>query len=368
MLNVMIVIGTRPEAIKLAPVVLELQKREETAPIVVATGQHREMLDQVLDLFSIKPDYNLQLMVPNQTLYHVTGKAVLGFEKILAENTPDIILVQGDTTTSFIGGLSAFYGKIPVGHVEAGLRTANKYSPFPEEINRRLVSVLADYHFAPTESNRQNLLAEGIAPDRILVTGNTGIDALFMTVDKHFENNLIPAGGYEKLILMTAHRRENFGQPIRDIFTAVAAIAEKNPNVLIVYPVHLNQHVRKPAEEILGSRSNIRLLEPAGYAEFVNLMAKADVILTDSGGIQEEAPSLGKPVLVLRNETERPEAVAAGTVKIVGTDTRTIIEECERLLHDGAAYNAMARAHNPYGDGKGAPRIVDFLIDTLYAS
>jgi UDP-N-acetylglucosamine 2-epimerase (non-hydrolysing) len=365
MIKVMVVMGTRPEAIKLVPVVKELKNRPDTSTIVVATGQHREMLDQVLGLFRIEPDYKLNLMIPNQTLFHVTGKTILGFEDVLDSADPDVILVQGDTTTSFIGGLAGFYRKIPIGHVEAGLRTGDRYSPFPEEINRRLISVLTDYHFAPTTRNRDNLINEGIPADRIIVTGNTGIDTLFMTVNQDYHHEFLSDYDYKCLILMTAHRRENFGMPMCHIFEAVAELAINNPNFLIVYPVHLNQNVQQPAHQILGKISNIRLLEPLAYYPFVNLMAKADLILTDSGGIQEEAPSLGKPVLVLRNETERPEAVEAGTVKMVGTDKERIILESERILNDEKVYQRMARAHNPYGDGKSAPRIVDFLLKHL---
>ena len=361
----MIVMGTRPEAIKLVPVVKELKNRPDTSTVVVATGQHREMLDQVLGLFLIKPDFKLNLMIPNQTLFHVTGKAILGFESVLDSADPDVILVQGDTTTSFIGGLAGFYRQIPVGHVEAGLRTGDKYSPFPEEINRKMLSVLTDYHFAPTIRNRDNLLNEGVSDERIIVTGNTGIDTLFMTVNKDYHHEFLTDYHYDRLILMTAHRRENFGMPMRCIFEAVANLARRNPGFLIVYPVHLNQNVQQPAHQILGEIANVRLLDPLSYYPFVNLMAKADLILTDSGGIQEEAPSLGKPVLVLRNETERPEAVEAGTVKMVGTDRERIVAESERILYDEKVYQGMARAHNPYGDGKSAPRIVDFLLKQL---
>ena len=361
----MVVLGTRPEAIKLAPVIIELRNRPQTTPIVVATAQHREMLDQVLRLFRITPDFDLDLMVPDQTLFHVTGKAIRGFEKVLKQTNPDVILVQGDTTTSFIGALAGFYEKIPVGHVEAGLRTGNKYSPFPEEINRKLVSVLTDYHFAPTKSNEQNLLNESIPQESIVVTGNTVIDALLMTVQDGFEHDFLASEKYEKLILVTAHRRENFGQPIKNICQAIREIAQGNPHLLFVYPVHLNRNVQIPAHAILDGLANVKLLPPLDYLPFVNLMAKAAIILTDSGGIQEEAPSLGKPVLVLRNETERPEAVEAGTVKVLGTDKERIIYETMRLLNDHAAYERMSRSHNPYGDGKASQRIVDFLLKNI---
>jgi UDP-N-acetylglucosamine 2-epimerase (non-hydrolysing) len=364
-LKVMVVLGTRPEAIKLAPVILELRKRSETTPIIVATAQHREMLDQVLRQFDIQPDFDLNLMVPDQTLFHVTGKAIKGFEKVLKNAAPDIIIVQGDTTTSFIGALAGFYERIPVGHVEAGLRTGNKYFPFPEEINRKLVSVLADYHFAPTKKNRQNLLKEGIQSENIIITGNTVIDALLSTVKKDFKHEVLSSYVYDKLLLITAHRRENFGQPLEDICKAIRILAESHPRFLFVYPVHMNSNVQKPANTHLSNLSNVILLAPLDYRTFVNLMARADLILTDSGGIQEEAPSLGKPVLVLRNETERPEAVDAGTVKVVGTDKEKIISETVYLLTNPEAYERMARAHNPYGDGKASKRIVDFLIEEV---
>lgn len=362
----MVILGTRPEAIKLAPVILELQKRPETVPIVVATAQHREMLDQVLDLFEICPDFDLNLMVPDQTLFHVTGKAINSFEKVLKETIPDIILVQGDTTTSFIGSLAGFYEKIPVGHVEAGLRTGNKYFPFPEEINRKLISVLTDYHFAPTERNRENLLREGVPPGKIIITGNTVIDALFMTVEHDFEHEVLTSREYDKFILITAHRRENFGQPLEDICKSIREMAQNHPRFLFVYPVHLNTNVKKPTKAYLGDLQNVRLLPPLDYRTFVNLMAKADLVLTDSGGIQEEAPSLGKPVLVLRNETERPEAVEAGTVKVIGTKKEKIVSETLFLLNNSDAYAKMARAHNPYGDGKASIRIVNFLLEKYF--
>jgi UDP-N-acetylglucosamine 2-epimerase (non-hydrolysing) len=299
--KVMVVMGTRPEAIKLAPVVLELAARLPVKPLVVATAQHREMLDQVLDLFGIRPDYDLNLMVSNQSLFHVTEKAIGGFEKVISETEPGLILVQGDTTTAFVGALAGYYGKIPVGHVEAGLRTGNKYSPFPEEINRRLVSVIADVHFAPTERNRANLMSEGVPEQAIVVTGNTVIDALKMTAARPLDRRPVDASSYEKTVLITAHRRENFGKPLQEICEAVREMSLKRPSFLFVYPVHLNTHVQETANAVLRGLSNVVLLPPMEYHPFVHLMAKADLILTDSGGIQEEAPSLGKPVLVLRN-------------------------------------------------------------------
>jgi UDP-N-acetylglucosamine 2-epimerase (non-hydrolysing) len=363
--TVMVIFGTRPEAIKLAPVIVALRKYPDIHPLVVATAQHREMLDQVLDVFNIQPDVDLDLMKPDQSLFHITGKAIQALESVMKANTPDCILVQGDTTTSFIGALAGFYKKVPVAHVEAGLRTGNKYSPFPEEINRRLVSVIADYHFVPTESNRKNLLNENIPPEKIFITGNTVIDALLMTVDDRFECDLFQSSVFEKCILITAHRRENFGQPLITICESIRILALENPNWLFIYPVHLNSNVQVPVNTILNNVANVRLVPPMDYRTFVNVMAKADLILTDSGGIQEEAPSLGKPVLVLRNETERPEAVAAGTVKIVGTNLEKIISETRILLTHPDAYDRMAYAHNPYGDGKAAERIVHILRDKI---
>ncbi len=359
----MVIMGTRPEAIKLASVILELKKRTETTPVVVVTAQHREMLDQVLHIFDIRPDMDLNLMIPDQTLFDVTGNAIKSFEKVMDKTGPDIILVQGDTTTSFIGALAGFYKKIPIGHVEAGLRTGNKYFPFPEEINRKLVSVLADYHFAPTAGNQQNLIHEGIPSEKITITGNTVIDALLMTVKKPYDKQILIRSDHKKLILITAHRRENFGQPLNNICQSIRKMAEDNPHFHFVYPVHLNQNVQKPVYRYLANLPNVQLLPPLDYHAFVNLMSKADMILTDSGGIQEEAPSLGKPVLVLRNETERPEAVKAGTVKIVGTDQKTIISETLQLLNNPDAYLKMTQAKNPYGDGQASIRIVDVLIE-----
>jgi len=363
--KVMVVMGTRPEAIKLAPVVLELKKCTDMLPVVVATAQHREMLDQVLAHFQIEPDIDLNLMIPNQTLFHITGEAVRRFETVFQKTKPDLILVQGDTTTSFIGALAGFYEKIVVGHVEAGLRTGNKYFPFPEEVNRKLVSVLADYHFAPTRSNRKNLIEEGIAPENIIVTGNTVIDALFLTVDDDFTSEVLSSRGYDRFILITAHRRENFGKPLENICKAVRQMALAHLNWIFLYPVHLNKHVQEPVRRILSDLNNVQLLDPMDYYTFANYMAGIDLILTDSGGIQEEAPSLGKPVLVLREETERPEAVEAGTVKVIGTDLKTIVSETEHLLESKEVYEQMARAHNPYGDGKASEKIIAFIRNIL---
>jgi UDP-N-acetylglucosamine 2-epimerase (non-hydrolysing) len=359
--SVMVVVGTRPEAIKLAPVILELKKRPAFRTFVVATAQHREMLDQVLEIFRIRPDADLDLMTPNQTLFDVTGRAVKAFEAVLAEARPDCVLVQGDTTTAFVGALAAFYHRAAVGHVEAGLRTGDKYFPFPEEINRKLVTDIADFHFAPTESNRRNLLAEGVPDAAIAVTGNTVIDALLMTVERGFTPKGFDLPEHQGLILVTAHRRENFGEPIESVFHAVRELAGLYPRHLFVYPVHMNRNVQKPANEILSGIPNVLLLPPLDYRTFSNLMAMSTLVLTDSGGIQEEAPALGKPVLVLRNETERPEAVEAGTVMLVGPDRDRIVKEARRLLDDRSAYDRMARAVNPYGDGKASARIADFL-------
>ncbi|MFC1569368.1 non-hydrolyzing UDP-N-acetylglucosamine 2-epimerase [bacterium] len=361
----MVIMGTRPEAIKLAPVVLELKKQSDIQPVIVATAQHREMLDQVLAHFQIEPDIDLDLMIPNQTLFHLTGEIIRRFEAVFRKIRPDLILVQGDTTTSFIGALAGFYEKVRVGHVEAGLRTGNKYSPFPEEINRKLVSVLADYHFAPTQGNQKNLIAEGVAPENIIVTGNTVIDALHLTVDDHFTSDILSSQNYDRFILITAHRRENFGKPLENICEAVRQMAMLHSNWIFIYPVHLNKNVQEPVRRILSDVNNVKLLDPMDYYTFANYMAGADLILTDSGGIQEEAPSLAKPVLVLRDETERPEAVEAGTVKVIGTNLKTIISETEVLLKSKEVYEQMARAHNPYGDGKASERIVAFIRNAI---
>jgi UDP-N-acetylglucosamine 2-epimerase (non-hydrolysing) len=359
--KVLVVVGTRPEAIKLAPVILELRKRPRFKTRVIATAQHREMLDQVLELFKIRPDTDLNLMTPDQTLYDVTAKAVQAFDAVMKRERPDAVLVQGDTTTAFAGALSGYYGHVKVGHVEAGLRTGNKYFPFPEEINRKLVTVLSDFHFAPTESNKRNLLREGVPESAVAVTGNTVIDALLMTVDRDFQPDGFSLPDHDRMVLITAHRRENFGSPLESILLAVKDLATRYPRHLFVYPVHLNRNVHQPAHAILGRTDNVLLLPPLDYRTFSNLIARAHLILTDSGGIQEEAPSLGKPVLVLRNETERPEAVEAGTVKIVGPHREKIVAEAMNLLDNPEAYDRMARAVNPYGDGKASVRIADFL-------
>lgn len=363
--KILVVFGTRPEAIKMAPVVKELQRYPGNFSVTVcATAQHREMLDSVLNLFSIEPDYDLNIMQKNQSLFQIASSTLGKIQPVLEEVKPDIVLVQGDTSTAFIVSLAGFYLKIPVGHVEAGLRTNDKNNPFPEEINRRLISHVADLHFAPTETARNYLLAEGISPENIHVTGNTVIDALLMTVnDKFVMPPELKAVDFEnsKIILVTAHRRENFGEPLRNICLALKDMAQHDDNLQIVYPVHLNPNVRRVVYDMLDDVENIFLTEPMDYEMFVNLMNKAYLILTDSGGIQEEAPSLGKPVLVLRNVTERPEAVEAGTAKVVGTEKENIIVATRELLDNKEEYDRMANIRNPYGDGTASKRIVKIL-------
>ncbi len=366
--------GTRPEAIKMAPVVLELQKHDEIESLVCVTAQHREMLDQVLNLFDIKPEYDLDLMAPNQDLFDITAKVLLGLRDVLRKAKPDVVLVHGDTTTCFAAGLAAFYEGVKVGHVEAGLRTGNLRAPFPEEANRTLVGRLADLHFAPTPKSKQNLLDEGVPEDKIVVTGNTVIDALLIVRDKvnskpeaewteKFGEQLFQRiiDKERKLILITGHRRENFGQGFIDLCNAIKELAEKHPDWDLIYPVHLNPNVQKPVFEILNDINNVFLIDPLDYAPFVWMMDHSDLILTDSGGIQEEGPSLGKPVLVMREVTERPEAVDAGTVLLVGTDKSKIVDGVEKVLLDKDVYERMSMAHNPYGDGKSSQRIIRSL-------
>ena len=370
--NILVVFGTRPEAIKMAPVIHELHKYRGIGVINVSVSQHVEMLRHVLNVFDIKVEHNLRTMSRNQTLFSISVKALEGFSRLLSRIKPDIILVQGDTTSAFMGALSAYYHKIPVAHIEAGLRTNVKYSPFPEEINRRLIGVIADFHFAPTKVAYNNLVKENVREDNIFVTGNTVIDALFETTNKGFDlrqisNNVLVRQIAEidfkkKIVLITAHRRENFGKPFKDICQAVKVLAMNNNNIEIIYPVHLNSNVYKPAHKILGNITNIHLIRPLEYDIFVHLMRRSYLILTDSGGVQEEAPSLGKPVLVLRNVTERPEAVTAGVVKLVGTDKDKIIREAQKLIDSRSAYAKMASSLNPYGDGKAASRIVKCLL------
>ena len=364
-IKVMTVFGTRPEAIKMAPVVLELGKRPEIEPVVTVTAQHREMLDQVLNLFGIQPRYDLDIMAKDQTLFDITTRAMMGLSKVLREAKPDLVLVHGDTTTTFAGALSAYYAQIPVGHVEAGLRTGNKYSPFPEEMNRRLTGAIADLHFAPTATARDNLLAEGVEPGLIFVTGNTVIDALYHTVkeDFVFEGEL---GGIDfrgkRIVLVTTHRRENLGEPMRHVYKALKRIAAEFDDVLIVFPVHRNPKVREVVAEELGNVSSCLLIDPLDYEPFANLMERAHLILTDSGGVQEEAPAVGKPVLVLRDPTERPEALTAGTVKLIGTAEERVYAETKLLLSDSSEYRHMAEATSPYGDGKASGRIADAIL------
>lgn len=366
MIKVMTVFGTRPEAIKMAPVVLELQKHaDQIQTIVAVTAQHRQMLDQVLDLFQITPDYDLDIMSQGQTLYDITTKSLMGLKDVLAKEKPDLVLVHGDTTTTFAGALASYYQQVPVGHVEAGLRTGDIYSPFPEEMNRKLTGAIAAIHFAPTATAKANLLKENVNPSHIYVTGNTVIDALMMTVagDYDFGDDLKDVDFHNhRVILLTTHRRENLGEPMRHIYKALRRIIEEILDTEIVFPVHRNPLVRKVVEEELAGDDRIHLIDPMEYEPFANLMSLSSLVLTDSGGIQEEAPSLGKPVLVLRNTTERPEAVEAGTVRLIGTDKDVVYAETKRLLTDQAAYDAMSNAVNPYGDGKASQRIVQAIL------
>lgn len=366
MIKVMTVFGTRPEAIKMAPVVLELQKHADRIQTIVAvTAQHRQMLDQVLDLFQITPDYDLDIMSQGQTLYDITTKSLMGLKDVLAKEKPDLVLVHGDTTTTFAGALASYYQQVPVGHVEAGLRTGDIYSPFPEEMNRKLTGAIAAIHFAPTATAKANLLKENVNPSHIYVTGNTVIDALMTTVagDYDFGDDLKDVDFQNhRVILLTTHRRENLGEPMRHIYKALRRIIEEIPDTEIVFPVHRNPLVRKVVEAELVGVDRIHLIDPMEYEPFANLMSLSSLVLTDSGGIQEEAPSLGKPVLVLRNTTERPEAVEAGTVRLIGTDKDVVYAETKRLLTDQAAYDAMSNAVNPYGDGKASQRIVQAIL------
>lgn len=365
MLKVMTVFGTRPEAIKMAPVVKALEAAPDMEAIVTVTAQHREMLDQVLHLFSITPDYDLNIMSAGQTLYDVTTKALLGLKDVLEEAKPDVVLVHGDTTTTFAGALAAFYQEIPVGHVEAGLRTGNIYSPFPEEMNRKLTGSLTTYHFSPTSSAEKNLLKENISSEHLYVTGNTVIDALRTTVKEgyHFEEELLNSLDYEqkRIILVTTHRRENLGEPMRHVYRAIRRLVHEFDDIEVVFPVHRNPKVRSIVAEELGDTERVHLVDPLEYEPFANLMARSYLLMTDSGGIQEEAPALGKPVLVLRNTTERPEAVTAGTVKLVGTDEEAVFMTARRLLSDKEAYASMANSVNPYGDGEASRRIIEAL-------
>lgn len=374
MKKVLLVFGTRPEAIKMAPLALKLQQfHQDFETKVCVTGQHRQMLDQVLELFDLKPDFDLNLMKPGQTLSDVTSGVLKGLEQVFEQWTPDLILVHGDTATTFAAALAAYYHKIKVGHVEAGLRTGDLYSPWPEEANRQLTGVLANYHFAPTQSSYNNLIQEHVNPDHIIVTGNTVIDALLQVKHKveqdqslidQFQQQFSFLDADKKLILVTGHRRENFGQGFLNICQALGSLAKKYPDIQIIYPVHLNPNVQQPVNALLADIDNIYLIAPQDYLPFVYLMNRSYLILTDSGGIQEEAPSLGKPVLVMRDTTERPEAVEAGTVRLVGTDIATIEESVTELIENPDVYNEMAAAHNPYGDGTACQQIIQFLMRT----
>ena len=356
----MAIFGTRPEAIKMAPVVLELGKYPEIKSLVAVTAQHREMLDQVLNLFDIRPDFDLNIMSEGQTLFDITSRALLGLDKVLTQAKPDVVLVHGDTTTTFAGALAAYYHQIEVGHVEAGLRTQNKFSPYPEEMNRRLTGSLADLNFAPTETAKKNLLREGVDADKIFVTGNTVIDALYQTVREDFD---FPEFDFDKrIILVTTHRRENLGEPMRQVYKALKSLVEEFSDVEIIFPVHKNPKVRSVVNEELGGLERVCLIDPLDYEPFANLMNRATLILTDSGGVQEEAPALGKPVLVLRDTTERPEAVDAGTVKLIGTNQDKVYGAAKLLLTDATEYKKMAEARSPYGDGHAAKRIVKALL------
>lgn len=366
-IKLMTVFGTRPEAIKMCPLVLEMQKYPDfIEPIVAVTAQHREMLDQVLQLFKITPDYDLNIMTAGQTLYDVTDRALAGLKDVLAAARPDMVLVHGDTTTTFVGALASFYAQISVGHVEAGLRTGNKFSPYPEEMNRKLTGAIADVHFAPTATSKSNLLKENIDPTTIFVTGNTVIDALQTTVRTGYQftdaglQQVLTSG--KRLILVTTHRRENLGEPMRHVYKALRQVLETHPDTEAIFPVHKNPKVREIVDAELGNLDQVYLIEPLDYEPFANLMAKVDIVLTDSGGIQEEAPALGKPVLVLRDTTERPEAVDAGTVKLVGTGYEDVLRETNLLLDDAEYYQSMAEAANPYGDGRACERIIKHIL------
>lgn len=361
MKKVMLVFGTRPEAIKMCPLVKELKTRENIETIVCVTGQHRQMLDQVLEAFDVKPDYDLSIMKDKQTLFDVTVNILERIKAVLEEVKPDVVLVHGDTSTTFVTALACFYMQIPVGHVEAGLRTYNIYSPFPEEFNRQAVGIVAKYNFSPTEASKQNLINEGKNESTIYVTGNTAIDALKTTVREDYTHSELEWASDSRLIMLTAHRRENLGEPLRNIFRAIRRIVDEYEDIKVIYPIHMNPLVRETANEILGDCDRVRIIEPLEVLDFHNFLAKSYMILTDSGGIQEEAPSLGKPVLVLRDTTERPEGIAAGTLKLVGTDEEKIYSEFKLLLEDNSEYEKMSKASNPYGDGFACKRIADIL-------
>ena len=362
-IKVMTVFGTRPEAIKMAPLVKELKSRPEIEQITCVTAQHRQMLDQVLETFHIVPEYDLDIMKQGQTLNEVVQRVLGSIGEVLEKERPDIVLVHGDTTTTFAGALAAYHSQIAIGHVEAGLRTWNKYSPFPEEMNRQMVGCLADMHFAPTEVSAKNLRDEGKKEENIYITGNTAIDAMATTVDENYENPIFDWIGDDRMILLTAHRRENLGEPMYHIFRAIKRIVDEFADVKVVYPIHMNPKVRQIAKEVFDDCDRVRLIEPLEVFDFHNFQNKSYLIMTDSGGIQEEAPSLGKPVLVLRETTERPEGIKAGTLKLTGTDEEVIYNETKKLLSDKESYNAMSHASNPYGDGHASERIADAIIE-----
>ena len=365
MKKIMVVFGTRPEAIKMCPLVNELKSRENIITKVCVTGQHRQMLDQVLEAFSVEPDYDLSIMKDKQTLFDITTNILNRIREVLETEKPDVVLVHGDTSTTFVTALACYYLQIPVGHVEAGLRTYNIYSPYPEEFNREAVGIISQYNFAPTEVSKDNLLREGKRPETIFVTGNTVIDALKTTVRDDYSNPELDWAADSRLILLTAHRRENLGEPMHSMFRAIRRIVDETPDVKVIYPIHMNPLVRKAADEELGNSDRIRLIEPLDVLDFHNFMARSYLILTDSGGIQEEAPSLGKPVLVMRDTTERPEGIAAGTLKLVGTDEEVIYSEFKKLLTDKEEYEKISKASNPYGDGFACKRIADVLVKDL---
>ena len=362
-IKVMTIFGTRPEAIKMSPLIKELESRSEIESIVCVTAQHRRMLDQVLATFNIKSNFDLDIMKSGQTLVDITTRVLQGLSKIIEKNTPDIVLVHGDTTTTLAGSLAAFYNQVAIGHVEAGLRTYNKYSPFPEEVNRQITGIIADMHFAPTEDAKNNLISEGKLPENIIVTGNTAIDALKTTINENYSNQILDNIENDRIILLTAHRRENLGVKMRSIFSAVKRIIEEFDDVQVVYPIHMNPLVRETANEIFGDNDRIKIMEPLEVLDFHNFMNKSYFIMTDSGGIQEEAPSLGKPVLVLRDTTERPEGVTAGTLKLTGVEEESIYNMAKELLLNKSLYQSMSKASNPYGDGNASKYIVDAIID-----
>lgn len=362
-IKVLTVFGTRPEAIKMAPLVKELEKRDEIESLVCVTAQHRQMLDQVLDTFEIKPDYDLNIMKQGQTLTDITTKALQSLDEVIKKEKPSIVLVHGDTTTTLSASLASFYNQVAVGHVEAGLRTYDKYSPFPEEVNRQVTGIIADMHFAPTVVSKNNLINEGKNPSNIYVTGNTAIDALKTTIKKDYYHPIFDKIGSDRMVLLTAHRRENLGNPMKNMFKAIKRITEEFDDVQVVYPIHLNPLVRNIADEVLGDNKKVHLVEPLEVLDFHNFLNKSYIIMTDSGGIQEESPSLGKPVLVLRDTTERPEGVKAGTLKLAGTDEERIYELTKELLVDENEYKKMSKASNPYGDGFASKYIVDAIIE-----